>query len=129
MKKEDLARKLNISRKTLYNYMNNLNITELTEENILILEEYSSKKNESKNTSKEFLLSELERLKKENYELSKNNEFLLQGQTALLEQVDYYKNSIDSEISIIKNQIKLLLPPPEEEKNNKKSFFNKLFKK
>lgn len=129
MKKEDLARKLNISRKTLYNYMNNLNITELTEENILILEEYSSKKNESKNTSKEFLLSELERLKKENYELSKNNEFLLQGQKALLEQVDYYKNSIDSEISIIKNQIKLLLPPPEEEKNNKKSFFNKLFKK
>ena len=46
-------------------------------------------------------------------------------QDALIQQIDYFKNSIDNEIHYIKENITLLLEPPKE---TKKSFFQKLFK-
>lgn len=125
-KREELANELKISRKTLYNYMQALNIQELTEENIFKLREYSQKKNKSKEISKDTLLKELEEMKLKNAELVKQNETLERGQEALLQQVEYYRNSLDSEIRQIKASIQLLLPPPTEKK---KGFFDRLFNK
>lgn len=123
--KEIIANELGISRKTLYNYMEELKIKELNEENLKIIEEYVKKKNKSKELSKAELLEELEELKLKNAELIKQNETLEKGQDVLLQQVEYYRNSIDSEIRQIKQNMTLLLNPPKEEK---KSFWDKLFK-
>lgn len=123
--KEIIANELGISRKTLYNYMEELKIKELNEENLKIIEEYVKKKNKSKELSKAELLEELEELKLKNAELIKQNETLEKGQDVLLQQVEYYRNSIDSEIRQIKQNMTLLLNPPKEEKN---SFWDKLFK-
>ena len=123
--KEIIAKELGISRKTLYNYMNELKIKELTEENIRIIEEYVKNKNKSKEISKSELLEELEQLRLRNAELLKQNETLEKGQDVLLQQVEYYRNSIDSEIRQIKQNMTLLLNPPKEEK---KSFWDRLFK-
>ncbi len=123
--KEIIANELGISRKTLYNYMEELKIKELNEENLKIIEEYVKKKNKSKELSKAELLEELEQLKLKNAELVKQNETLEKGQDVLLQQVEYYRNSIDSEIRQIKQNMTLLLNPPKEEK---KSFWDKLFK-
>lgn len=123
--KEIIAKELGISRKTLYNYMNELKIKELTEGNIKIIEEYVKNKNKSKEISKAELLEELEQLKLRNAELLKQNETLEKGQDVLLQQVEYYRNSIDSEIRQIKQNMTLLLNPPKEEK---KSFWDRLFK-
>ena len=123
--KEIIANELGISRKTLYNYMEELKIKELNEENLKIIEEYVKKKNKSKELSKAELLEELEQLKLKNAELIKQNETLEKGQDVLLHQVEYYRNSIDSEIRQIKQNMTLLLNPPKEEK---KSFWDKLFK-
>lgn len=123
--KEIIANELGISRKTLYNYMEELKIKELNEENLIIIEEYVKKKNKSKELSKAELLEELEQLKLKNAELIKQNETLEKGQDVLLQQVEYYRNSIDSEIRQIKQNMTLLLNPPKEEK---KSFWDKLFK-
>lgn len=125
-KREEVAKELKISRKTLYNYMQTLDIKELNEENISKLKEYSLNKNKSKEISKDNLLKELEEMKLKNAELVKQNEILERGQEALLQQVEYYRNSLDSEIRQIKSSIQLLLPPPKEEK---KSFFDRLFKR
>ena len=43
--KEIIANELGISRKTLYNYMEELKIKELNEENLKIIEEFVKKKN------------------------------------------------------------------------------------
>lgn len=123
--KEIIAKELGISRKTLYNYMNELKIKELTEENIKIIEEYVKNKNKSKEVSKAELIEELEQLRLRNAELLKQNETLEKGQDVLLQQVEYYRNSIDSEIRQIKQNMTLLLNPPKEEK---KSFWDRLFK-
>lgn len=123
--KEIIAKELGISRKTLYNYMNELKIKELTAENIKIIEEYVKNKNKSKEVSKAELIEELEQLRLRNAELVKQNETLEKGQDVLLQQVEYYRNSIDSEIRQIKQNITLLLNPPKEEK---KSFWDRLFK-
>ena len=123
--KEIIAKELGISRKTLYNYMNELKIKELTEENIKIIEEYVKNKNKSKEVSKAELIEELEQLRLRNAELLKQNETLEKGQDVLLQQVEYYRNSIDSEIREIKQNMILLLNPPKEEK---KSFWDRLFK-
>lgn len=123
--KEIIANELGISRKTLYNYMEELKIKELNEENLKIIEEYVKKKNKSKELSKAELLEELDQLKLKNAELIKQNETLEKGQDVLLQQVEYYRNSIDSEIRQIKQNMTLLLNPPKEEK---KSFWDKLFK-
>ena len=123
--KELIASELGISRKTLYNYMDALNIKDITEENLNLIKEYSLKKNKSKELSKSKLLEELEELKVKNAELIKQNETLEKGQEVLLQQVEYYRNNIDSEISQIKQSITLLLNPP---KTEKKSFFDRLFK-
>lgn len=123
--KQDLAKRLGISRKTLYNYLNELNINDLNEENILLLEEYTKGKNKSKEVSKAALLEELEKIKTQNLELTKKNEFLEKGQKILLDQIEYYHNSIDSEIKEIKQNMILLLSPPKEEK---KSLFSRFFK-
>lgn len=125
-KREEVAKELKVSRKTLYNYMQALDIRELTEENISRLRDYSQNKNKSKEISKDNLLKELEEMKLKNAELVKQNETLERGQEALLQQVEYYRNSLDSEIRQIKDSIQLLLPPPKEEK---KSFFDRLFKR
>ena len=125
-KREEIAKELGVSRKTLYNYMQALSIKEINEENISRLKEYSQNKNKSKEISKSNLLKELEEMKLKNAELLKQNEALERGQEALLQQVEYYKNSLESEISQIKASIQLLLPPPKEKK---KGFFNKLFKR
>ena len=124
--KEIIAKDLGISRKTLYNYMNELNIKELTEENIKKIEEHLKGKNKSKEISKNELYEELEKLKKENIELKKQTEMYENSQQVLLNQIEWYRNSIDSEIRTIKENMTLLLNPPKEEK--KKSFFN-FFKK
>jgi len=123
--KEIISKELGISRKTLYNYMNELKIKELTEENIKIIEEYVKNKNKSKEVSKAELIEELEQLRLRNAELLKQNETLEKGQDVLLQQVEYYRNSIDSEIRQIKQNMTLLLNPPKEEK---KSFWDMLFK-
>lgn len=123
--KEIIANELGISRKTLYNYMEELKIKELNEENLKIIEEYVKKKNKSKELSKAELLEELEQLKLKNAELIKQNETLEKGQDVLLQQVEYYRNSIDSEIRQIKQNMTLLLNSPKEEK---KSFWDRLFK-
>ena len=124
--KEIIAKDLGISRKTLYNYMNELNIKELTEENIEKIKEYLKNKNKSKEISKNELYEELEKLKKENSELKKQTEMYENSQQVLLNQIEWYRNSIDSDIRMIKENMTLLLNPPEEKK--KKSFFN-FFKK
>jgi len=123
--KEIIANELGISRKTLYNYMEELKIKELNEENLKIIEEFVKKKNKSKELSKAELYEELELLRIKNAELLKQNETLEKGQDVLLQQVEYYRNSIDSEIRQIKQNMTLLLNPPKEEK---KSFWDKLFK-
>jgi len=123
--KEIISKELGISRKTLYNYMNELKIKELTEKNIKIIEEYVKNKNKSKEVSKAELIEELEQLRLRNAELLKQNETLEKGQDVLLQQVEYYRNSIDSEIRQIKQNMTLLLNPPKEEK---KSFWDMLFK-
>ena len=119
-----IAKDLGISRKTLYNYMNDLKITELTENNLLLIKERVKSKNKIKEISKSDLLEQLEKLKLENAQLSKENETLERGQTALLQQVEYYRNEISSEIREIKQNMTLLLNPPKEEK---KSLISRLF--
>lgn len=120
--KETLANELGISRKTLYNYMNELKIKELTDENIKIIEEYVKNKNKSKEITKAELIEELEQLRLRNAELVKQNETLEKGQDVLLQQVEYYRNSIDGEIKQIKQNITLLLNPPQQ---SKKSFWSR----
>jgi len=105
--------------------MEELKIKELNEENLKIIEEFVKKKNKSKELSKAELYEELELLRIKNAELLKQNETLEKGQDVLLQQVEYYRNSIDSEIRQIKQNMTLLLNPPKEEK---KSFWDKLFK-
>lgn len=124
--KEQIANDLNISRKSLYNYMNELNIKNLTEENIKIIKDYINNKNKSKEISKSKLLEQLEKLKKENIELISKNEKLEESQNVLLNQIEWYRNSIDSEIRQIKENMTLLLNPPKEEN---KSFLSRLFKR
>ena len=124
--KEQIAKDLGISRKTLYNYLNELNISDLSiQKNFDKLKEYSNSKNKFKEISKSQMLQEIENLKKQNIELRKQNENLEKNQDALIQQIDYFKNSIDNEIHYIKENITLLLEPPKE---TKKSFFQKLFK-
>lgn len=122
--KELISKELGISRKTLYNYMNLLHITELTEDNILKIKEFTKNKNKSKEISKDELFKKVKELEIKNAELMKENDNLCKGQEALLNQVEWYRNEIFSEISIIKNNMQLLLAPPK-----KKTFFEKLFNK
>ena len=124
--KEQIANELNISRKSLYNYMNELYIKNLTEENIKIIKDYINNKNKSKEISKSELLEQLEKLKNENIELISKNEKLEESQNVLLNQIEWYRNSIDSEIRQIKENMTLLLNPPKEEN---KSFLSRLFKR
>lgn len=123
MTKEKIAKGLGISRKTLYNYMNILNIKELNDKSIELLREYAKNKNKTKEISKEELFSKVKELEIKNAELLKENENLLQGQTALLNQVEWYRNEITQEIASIKNNMQLLLAPPK-----KKSILEKIFK-
>lgn len=125
MNKKQLALELNVSRKTLYNYLQELNISELNEESIISLKNHVANKNKSKEKTKSDLINELEKLKLNNAELIKQNEALEKGQVVLLEQLEYYKNDINSEIKQIKQNMTLLLEAP---KNEKKSFLKKLFK-
>ena len=124
--KEQIANDLNISRKSLYNYMNELNIKNLTDENIKIVKDYINTKNKSKEISKSELLEQLEKLKNENIELISKNEKLEESQNVLLNQIEWYRNSIDSEIRQIKENMTLLLNPPKKEN---KSFLSRLFKR
>lgn len=121
--KEIIAKELGISRKTLYNYMNELKIKTLNEKNLKIIENYSSNKNKSKELSKTELFEELEQLKLKNAELIKQNETLEKGQDVLLQQLEYFRNSIDSEIREIKKNMILLLSPPKEQKKSFLSIF------
>lgn len=123
--KEQLARDLKISRKTLYNYINDLDIHDINENTIKLLQEHAKLKNKSKDTSKAELIRQIDELTLKNAELQKQNETLEKGQVALLEQVEYFRNSIDSEIREIKNNMTLLLNPPKQEK---KSFLDWLLK-
>lgn len=123
MTKEKIAKGLGISRKTLYNYMNILNIKELNEKTIEQLREYAKSKNKTKEITKDELYSKVKELEIKNAELLKENENLMQGQTALLNQVEWYRNEISQEIASIKNNMQLLLAPPK-----KKSILEKIFK-
>lgn len=123
--KEQLAKDLKISRKTLYNYINDLDIHDINENTIKLLREHAKLKNKSKDTSKAELIRQIDELTLKNAELQKQNETLERGQTALLEQVEYFRNSIDTEIRDIKNNMTLLLNPPKQEK---KSFWDWLLK-
>ncbi len=122
--KEEIAQDLGISRKTLYNYLNELKIKEITPDTLNTLKEYSKSKNKSKETTKSELLEELNQLKLRNAELQKQNETLQQHEEVLLNQIEYFRNDINSEIKQIKQNITLLLNPPKEEK---KSIFKRFF--
>lgn len=122
--KETIAKEIGISRKTLYNYMNILHITNLTDDNILKIKDFANSKNKTKEISKDELFKKLQELEIKNAELKKENDNLYKGQEALLNQVEWYRNEISKEISMIKNNMQLLLPPPK-----KKSFFDKLLGK
>lgn len=124
--KENIAKELNISRKSLYNYMNELNIKELNAETISQLKKYLEHKNKSKEISKTELLEQLEKLKKENIELSSKNSKLEEEQTVLLNQIEWFRNSIDCDIRQLKESVTLLLQPPKKEK---KTLFDKIFKR
>ena len=121
--KEKIAKGLGISRKTLYNYMNILHIKEINNNTYNILKEYTKNKNKTKDYTKDELFKALQELQIKNAELKKENENLLQGQNALLNQIEWYKNDITNEINSIKNNMQLLLAPPK-----KKSIFEKIFK-
>lgn len=121
--KEKIAKGLGISRKTLYNYMNILHIKEINNNTYNILKEYTKNKNKTKDYTKDELFKVLQELQIKNAELKKENENLLQGQNALLNQIEWYKNDITNEINSIKNNMQLLLAPPK-----KKSIFEKIFK-
>ena len=122
--REQIAKELKISRKTLYNYLDELNIKDLNDSNFDILKNYVNEKKKSNDVSKSALLKSIEELKLKNAELMKQNETLEEGQKVLLQQVEYMKNSIDTEIRDIKNNITLLLPPPKEQKQG---FFRRFF--
>ena len=119
--KEEIAKELGISRKTLYNYINSLHIKELNNNSIDKLKQYVKNKNKTKEISKDELFNKVKELEIRNAELLKENENLLNGQTALLNQVEWYKDEITKEIASIKNNMQLLLAPPK-----KKSFIDKL---
>lgn len=121
--KEKIAKGLGISRKTLYNYMNILHIKEINNNTYNILKEYTKNKNKTKDYTKDELFKALQELQIKNAELKKENENLIQGQNALLNQIEWYKNDITNEINSIKNNMQLLLAPPK-----KKSIFEKIFK-
>lgn len=121
--KETIAKEIGISRKTLYNYMNILHITNLTDDNILKIKDFANSKNKTKEITKDELYSKVKELEIRNAELLKENENLMQGQTALLNQVEWYRNEITQEIASIKNNMQLLLAPPK-----KKSILEKIFK-
>lgn len=124
--KEQIAKELNISRKSLYNYINELKIKELDEFSVSKIKDYLSQKNKSKEITKAELLEQIENLKKQNTALTSKNEKLEEEQTVLLNQLEWYRNSIDSEIKQIKENMVLLLNPPKQEK---KSLLSKLFNK
>lgn len=124
--KEQIAKELNISRKSLYNYINELKIKELDEFSVSKIKDYLSQKNKSKEITKAELLEQIENLKKQNTALTSKNEKLEEEQTVLLNQLEWYRNSIDSEIKQIKENMVLLLNPPKQEK---KSLLFKLFNK
>ena len=124
--KEQIAKELNISRKSLYNYINELKIKELDEFSVSKIKDYLLQKNKSKEITKAELLEQIENLKKQNTALTSKNEKLEEEQTVLLNQLEWYRNSIDSEIKQIKENMLLLLNPPKQEK---KSLLSKLFNK
>lgn len=124
--KEKIAKEIGISRKTLYNYMNELGIIELTSAYIEKIKKYALSKNKSKEISKSELMKQLEELKKSNVSLEEQNKVLKEQQQVLLNQVEYMRNDISNEIREIKQNMTLLLNPPNEEK---KSFLRRLFGK
>lgn len=124
--KEKIAKEIGISRKTLYNYMNELGIIELTGADIEKIKKYALSKNKSKEISKSELMKQLEELKKSNVSLEEQNKVLKEQQQVLLNQVEYMRNDISNEIREIKQNMTLLLNPPNEEK---KSFLRRLFGK
>lgn len=124
--KEKIAKEIGISRKTLYNYMNELGIIELTSADIEKIKKYVLSKNKSKEISKSELMKQLEELKKSNVSLEEQNKVLKEQQQVLLNQVEYMRNDISNEIREIKQNMTLLLNPPNEEK---KSFLRRLFGK
>ena len=124
--KETIAKEIGISRKTLYNYMNELGIIELTSADIEKIKKYALSKNKSKEISKSELMKQLEELKKSNVSLEEQNKVLKEQQQVLLNQVEYMRNDISNEIREIKQNMTLLLNPPNEEK---KSFLRRLFGK
>lgn len=123
--KEKIATGLGISRKSLYNYMNILNIKELDDKNINIIKNYINNKNKSNEYTKSDLLQEIEKLKLENAKIQKENEELHKGQDALLNQIEWYKNDISNELNTIKQNMTLLLEAPKK----KKTFIEKLLGK
>lgn len=124
--KEELAKEIGVSRKTLYNYLDELKIKKIDDASISKIKDYAIQKNKSKEISKTDLLEELEKLKSENTKLKKENEFFEESQKTLLNQIEWYKNNIDIEIRQIKENMTLLLNPP---KSEKKSIFDKIFKR
>ena len=124
--KEKIAKEIGISRKTLYNYMNELGIIELTSADIEKIKKYALSKNKSTEISKSELMKQLEELKKSNVSLEEQNKVLKEQQQVLLNQVEYMRNDISNEIREIKQNMTLLLNPPNEEK---KSFLRRLFGK
>ena len=124
--KEKIAKEIGIYRNTLYNYMNELGIIELTSADIEKIKKYALSKNKSKEISKSELMKQLEELKKSNVSLEEQNKVLKEQQQVLLNQVEYMRNDISNEIREIKQNMTLLLNPPNEEK---KSFLRRLFGK
>ena len=113
--KEELAKKLGISRKTLYNYIYELGLSNnLNDSDVIKLEDHVKQKNKNKTISKKHLYEELENLRLQNAELKKVNSTLKNGQDVLLQQIEWYKNTINNDIAEIKRNMTLLLPEPSE---------------
>ena len=82
--KVELAKELNISRKTLYNYMCKLHIKELNESNIYTLQNYIKQKGNNNNNNNDVVVS----LKNKIVELQKENNKLQQENIELKRKTD-----------------------------------------
>lgn len=104
--KVELAKELNISRKTLYNYMCKLHINELNESNIYTLKNYIKQKGNNNNNNNDVVASlknkimelqkENNKLQQENIELKSKTENNMQMSIYQIQVNDIYRERLET---------------------------------